>query len=602
MKHNDAELIERILEGDQHAFAQLVEKYQDQIHTLVWQKIGDFHIAQEITQDVFISAYQKLATLKHRNRFSGWLYVIANRECITWYRKKKPQPQSLEEVDPMELEEACYLDYESRQREEAANEKRRATVQKLLSKLRESDRTVITLHYLAGLTCEEIGRFLGVSTNAVKIRLSRARNRLKKEEAIIQENLSSFQVPKQMVENIVNEISHLKPIAPSTSKPFLPWVVSSVSAILVFLLIGMGAQHQHRYQKPYSFQVQSDPTIEIVDSSEIFETQLKPDLRNQLGRLDKAGKGNGAGEKEDDLVNPAMELKTNLLLSKEAAKLFEHLMKEVEAYDAKLKSGKMEFSITVSTVSQEDRNWVKERKPKPKNFQYEDTGHWHITHNFEGRHHFYDVKARNKQELLGKMLPNWQETHHRFQLEGKKLIVSVKTEDGWVQTSEKFTNFESMYDPRWWGWHPWKFNFKRLTAIFKPIDVQLLEEDGTPLYFLTLRLIEPDLTRTTQIWIDPQKGYRINRIFTSRKFIQETVSVGKLRGLPYEIRIPNPPKEIERFSLYTYQLEQFEPGIWFPKTATWESSYNPETKQGFKKIQMQVHKAIFNIPITAKDR
>ena len=321
MKHDDVELIERTLEGDEYAFTTLVEKYQNQIHTLVWQKIGDFHIAQEITQDVFISAYQKLATLKHRNRFSGWLYVIANRKCITWYRKKKTQPQSLEEVDPMELEEAYYSEHISREREGETHEKRRIAVKKLLSKLRENDRIVITLHYLTGLTCEEIGKFLGVSTNTIKSRLHRARNILKKEESMIQENQSSFQIPKQMVENIMKEISHQKPIAPSTSKPFLPWVLSGVSAILVFLLMGAGIRHQHRYQKPYSFQVQSDPTIEIVDSSEIFETQLKPDLRNQLGRLDRAGKENGAGEKEDDLINPAMELKSNFLLSENAWEL-----------------------------------------------------------------------------------------------------------------------------------------------------------------------------------------------------------------------------------------------------------------------------------------
>ncbi len=135
MKHGDVELIERTLEGDQHAFTALVDKYQDQIHTLVWQKIGDFHIAQEITQDVFITAYQKLATLKKPNRFSGWLYAITNRKCITWYRKKKPQPQSLENTDPMELEEAYYSEHMTREREKATDEKRRAAVHKLLSKL-----------------------------------------------------------------------------------------------------------------------------------------------------------------------------------------------------------------------------------------------------------------------------------------------------------------------------------------------------------------------------------------------------------------------------------------------------------------------------------
>ena len=177
MKHDDAELIERTLEGDDHAFAALVEKYQEQIHALAWQKIGDFHIAQEITQDTFITAYQKLATLTHHNRFAGWLYVITSNKCNMWHRKKKPQLQSLEETDPMELKEVYYSEYMSRQREEAANQNRRAIVRKLLNKLRESERTVITMHYLAGLTCEEIGRFLGVSPNTVKSRLHRARER-----------------------------------------------------------------------------------------------------------------------------------------------------------------------------------------------------------------------------------------------------------------------------------------------------------------------------------------------------------------------------------------------------------------------------------------
>ena len=304
MKHNDTELIERILEGDEYAFVLLVEKYQDQIHTLVWQKIGDFHIAQEITQDVFISAYQKLATLKHRNRFSGWLYVIANRECITWYRKKKPQPQSLEEVDPMELEEAYYSEHISREREEETHEKRRALVRKLLSKLRESDKTVITLHYLAGLSCEEISKFLGVSVNTVKSRLHRARTRLKKEEAVIRESLSSFQLPKQLTENIMKEISNLEP-APSTGKPIMPWVVSGASAILVFLLLGVGAQYLYRFQRPYDFNAASEPTIEITEAKQVVDSPKKPLERKMEVREDADNRNNGAAQEQNaQLVDP----------------------------------------------------------------------------------------------------------------------------------------------------------------------------------------------------------------------------------------------------------------------------------------------------------
>ena len=76
MKNIDVELIHRVLDGDDTAFTELVKKYQKPVHTLVWRKIGDFHIAEEITQDTFLKAYQELAKLKKPQSFASWLYVI----------------------------------------------------------------------------------------------------------------------------------------------------------------------------------------------------------------------------------------------------------------------------------------------------------------------------------------------------------------------------------------------------------------------------------------------------------------------------------------------------------------------------------------------
>lgn len=69
MKHNDVELIQDILEGDDHAFSLLVGKYQKPVHALAWRIVGDFHIAEEITQDSFLIAYKRLKTLKEPQRF-----------------------------------------------------------------------------------------------------------------------------------------------------------------------------------------------------------------------------------------------------------------------------------------------------------------------------------------------------------------------------------------------------------------------------------------------------------------------------------------------------------------------------------------------------
>ena len=96
MERNDAELIQQILRGDQEAFSPLVKKYQKGVHTLVWRKIGDFHVAQEITQDAFLKAYQKLGTLKNYNQFPGWLYVIASNLCLDWLRRNRLPIESLD--------------------------------------------------------------------------------------------------------------------------------------------------------------------------------------------------------------------------------------------------------------------------------------------------------------------------------------------------------------------------------------------------------------------------------------------------------------------------------------------------------------------------
>ena len=175
MKENDVALIQRTLDGDERAFTTLVKKYQKWVHTLVWRKIGDFHIAEELTQDIFLKVYKKLSTLKPFDRFPGWLYVITTRHCSTWLRKKRVSTTSLNAMSTTELEALCYARYEAARDEEASVEHQRELVKRLLQKLPESERTVVTLYYLAEMTSEEIGTFLGVSHNTVRSRLRRAR-------------------------------------------------------------------------------------------------------------------------------------------------------------------------------------------------------------------------------------------------------------------------------------------------------------------------------------------------------------------------------------------------------------------------------------------
>ena len=302
MKNNDVELVHRILDGDDSAFSELVKKYQKPVHALVWRKIGDFHIAEEITQDTFLKAYQKLPTLKKPQRFTSWLYVIAANNCKMWLRKKHLQTESLEETDSELLEKATYSQYVIEEHEQTTAEAKREVVKRLLAKLQESDRTVITLHYFGDMSAADIGAFLGVSVNTIKSRLRRAQQRLKQEELMVREALEHFQITPHLTENVMREVSRLKPVAPSNSKPLVPVAVSAATALLIFLMMGVRSQYLVRFQRPYNIDAQSDTTVEIIDASIVLDTQAKRDLRNQAGRFETTGKRNSAGPQVSESV------------------------------------------------------------------------------------------------------------------------------------------------------------------------------------------------------------------------------------------------------------------------------------------------------------
>lgn len=295
MKTSDFTLIRRTLDGDQSAFTMLVNRYKEWVHTLVWRKVGDFHIAEEITQDVFLKVYKKLSTLKPSDHFRGWLYVIAARHCITWSRKKNLPTTSLDAMPTSELEELCYAQYETERDKETALEYQREVIKRLLQKLPESERTVITLHYLAEMSCEKISEFLGVSPNTIKSRLHRARKRLEDQEHLLQEASSIFQVPPTLTENIMREVAQIKPAAPTVSKPWIPWGFSFAATCLIILMIGQGARLLSRFQQPYNLEATSKMTVELIDTTIVRELNRKSDLLTRFGRTDATGKDSDSG-------------------------------------------------------------------------------------------------------------------------------------------------------------------------------------------------------------------------------------------------------------------------------------------------------------------
>ena len=210
-REDDVQLIRKILSGDDTAFGILVDKYQKSVHALAWRKIQDFHHAEEIMQDTFLRAYKKLPTLKNPDQFAGWLHVIANRLCIDWMRSQKSMMQSLEDTPVEEIEQSSYTHHISEQRMTERTEHYHELVKRLLEKLPEKERTVVTLFYLDEMSTKEIGKFMGVSVNTITSRLQRARRRLQADQELLNpEFFGHLELSDNLKENVMTQLEEVR--------------------------------------------------------------------------------------------------------------------------------------------------------------------------------------------------------------------------------------------------------------------------------------------------------------------------------------------------------------------------------------------------------
>jgi RNA polymerase sigma-70 factor (ECF subfamily) len=173
---NDSAIISSILQGDKNAYAELVSRYQNYVFTLTLRLIKSREDAEEVAQDVFIKAYRCLSDFRGDSKFSTWLYTIVNTTSITFLRKKKLVIQSLDDERTFEVADNKDSGFRADQVEKKS---RIAMVTNAISLLSPDDAEVITLFYKAEQTLEEISKILGLETNTVKVRLHRARTRLK---------------------------------------------------------------------------------------------------------------------------------------------------------------------------------------------------------------------------------------------------------------------------------------------------------------------------------------------------------------------------------------------------------------------------------------
>ena len=173
---NDTEIISKVLSGDHQAYAGLVNRYQNYVFTLTLRMVKNREDAEEVAQDVFIKAYRYLADFRGASKFTTWLYTIVNNTCITFLRKKKLAIHSLDNEKVFEMADSQDSGFRANLVEQKS---KLAMVNEAICLLNPDDAQIITLFYKGEQSLEEIAGILGLEANTAKVRLHRARTRLK---------------------------------------------------------------------------------------------------------------------------------------------------------------------------------------------------------------------------------------------------------------------------------------------------------------------------------------------------------------------------------------------------------------------------------------
>lgn len=160
----DAQVIAMVRSGNIDAFAEIVERYQSPIAGYLYHLTGDYEIARDITQDTFIQAFKSLLKLKDTILFKSWLYGIATNKALQYRRRKKiitfiPLDNFKTDIpdshNPIEIHD------------------KKIMIEKTLLQIPEKLRVCMLLHFVEGFKYREIAQALGISEDAVRMRVTR---------------------------------------------------------------------------------------------------------------------------------------------------------------------------------------------------------------------------------------------------------------------------------------------------------------------------------------------------------------------------------------------------------------------------------------------
>ena len=164
----EARLIERVTTGDEEAFGELYKMFAPMVHGIVLARVPRDEV-QDIVQEVFLSAYRNLHTLRDKNATGAWLATIARNRAVEFYRQLKPTVELSEDL---------------RDKNDSNAEARE--ILKIIRTLPETYRETLVLRLVEGMTGQEIAERCGLTPESVRVNLHRGMKILREKLGIAQ--------------------------------------------------------------------------------------------------------------------------------------------------------------------------------------------------------------------------------------------------------------------------------------------------------------------------------------------------------------------------------------------------------------------------------
>ena len=173
MKKEEAHIIKEILNGKTEQYEYFLDRYGQQVFVLVDRIVSCQEDAEELTQDVFLKAFQQLSSFKAESSFSTWIDRIAINVAISAVRKKRN--------DVLRLDDSVFANLSDTQVDEALEDESEEQVERLqqaMNQLEADERALITLYYLEEKPLVEVAFILGLTEGNAKVKLHRIRKKL----------------------------------------------------------------------------------------------------------------------------------------------------------------------------------------------------------------------------------------------------------------------------------------------------------------------------------------------------------------------------------------------------------------------------------------